>query len=131
MTLFVQACAGVLLTVILVLMLGSRGKEMGSMLSLAVCCMVSIIAVSYLRPVVAFIGQLETIGGLDGSMIETLLKVVGIGVISEIAALVCSDAGNASLGKAVELLAAAVILWLCIPLFTALIELVQKILGEL
>lgn len=131
MTLFIQACAGVLLAVILILVLGSHGKEMGSLLALFVCCMVAIIAMSYLKPVVEFIGQLEAIGGLDNSMIETLLKVVGIGVLSEIAALVCSDAGNASLGKAVQLLGTAVILWLSIPLFTALMELIQKILGEI
>ena len=131
MTLFVQACAGALLAVILILMLGSRGKEIGNLLSLAVCCMVAIVAVGYLKPVIEFVGQLENIGDLNGSMVGTLLKIVGIGAVSEIAALVCADAGNASLGKTVELLGTAVILWLSIPLFTALIELIQRILGEI
>jgi hypothetical protein len=45
--------------------------------------------------------------------------------------MVCADAGNASLGKVLQILASAVILWLSLPVFTALIELIQKILGEL
>lgn len=44
--------------------------------------------------------------------------------------MVCTDAGNASLGKAVQLLGTAVILWLSLPLFKALVELLQSILGE-
>ena len=50
---------------------------------------------------------------------------------TEIANLVCKDAGNESMGKSVQLLGTAVILYLSMPLFTALIDLLQKILGEL
>ena len=64
-------------------------------------------------------------------MVATLLKVTGIGMVTEIAALVCKDAGNESMGKSMQLLGTATILWLSMPLLTALIELLQKILGEL
>lgn len=131
MTLFLQASGAVLLAVVLILVLGSHGKEMGTLLGLGVCCMVALIALNYLEPVVDFLATLETLGGLDGDLVEILLKAVGIGVISEIACLVCADAGNASMGKAVQLLGMAVILWLSLPLFTALIKLLQGILGEL
>lgn len=130
MTAFLQACAAVLLAVILILAQG-KNKEMGTLLSLGACCMVALIALSYLRPVIDFLGSLETLGGLDGTMVETLLKIAGIGMVSEIACLVCNDAGNSSLGKAVQLLGTAVILWLSVPLLTALVELLQTILGEL
>lgn len=131
MTVFLQASGAVLLAVVLILTLGSHGKEMGALLGLGVCCMVALIALNYLQPVVDFLGTLETLGGLNHDLVEILLKAVGIGMISEIACLVCTDAGNASLGKAVQLLGMAVILWLSLPLFTALIELLQDILGEL
>lgn len=131
MTLFIQACGAVLIAVVLILALGSQGKQMGMLLGMAVCCMTALIGMSYLKPVVDFLGTLEEIGGLNSTMVETLLKVAGIGVLSEIAGLVCADSGNASLGKALQLLSSAVILWLSIPLFTSLIELIQKILGEL
>jgi len=88
-------------------------------------------AMEYLRPVIEFINQLEQNGGLDHSMVRILLKVTGIGLIAEIAALVCSDSGNGSLGKAVKLLGSAAILWLSLPLYTMLMELLQRILGEL
>lgn len=131
MTLFLQACAAVLLAVVLILAQGKQGKDMGTLLALAVCCMVSLIAMRYLEPVIDFLGELEALGNLSGSMVQILLKAAGIGIISEIAALVCSDAGNSSLGKTIQLLGTAVILWLSIPLFTMLMELLQQILGGL
>lgn len=130
MTTFLQACGGVLIAVILILALGSHGKEMGSLLGLFVCCMVILLALRYLQPVLDLIRQLQSIGDLDYSMIGILLKVVGIGLISEIAALICADAGNAALGKTLQLLSASVILWLSIPLFEELTALLQRILGE-
>ena len=45
--------------------------------------------------------------------------------------LVCKDAGNESMGKSMQLLGSAAILYLSVPLFAALLELLQKILGEL
>lgn len=130
MTAFFQACAIALLAVILILSQG-KTKEMGVILSLAGCCMVAMAAAGYLGPVLHFLEKLEALGNLDSAMIGALLKITGIGMITEIASLVCSDSGNGSLGKAVQLMGTAVILWLSIPLFTALVELIQKILGEL
>ena len=131
MTLFVQVCGAVLLAVILIPALKSHGKEIGTLLAIAVCCMVALAALHYLSPVLDFLQTLEGLGGLDSSMTTTLLKAAGIGMITEIATLVCKDAGNESMGKTMQLMGTAVILWLSLPLFTALIELLQKILGEL
>ena len=70
-------------------------------------------------------------GNLRSDLLGILLKAVGIGLISEIAAVVCSDSGNAGLGKMIQLIGSVVILWLSIPVFQALLDLVQTILGEL
>ena len=86
---------------------------------------------THLQPVLNMIRTLEALGGLDETLISILLKVAGIGIISEIAALICTDTGNAALGKTLQLLGSAVILWMSIPLFTMLLELLQSILGVL
>lgn len=131
MTLFLQVCGGVLLAVILVLTLKSRCGEIATILAILVCCMAVIAAMSYLQPVLTFLQTLVHLGNLDNSMVSTLLKVTGIGILTEISCLICKDAGNESMGKSIQLLGAAVILYLSIPLFTALIDLVQRILGAL
>lgn len=131
MGLFLKTCGAVLLTVILILTLGSHSKDMSLVLGIAVCTMVGIIALEFLRPVIEFVSKLEQIGGLNHSLIQILLKVIGIGLISEIASLVCSDSGSSSLGKTLKILGSAVILWLSLPLYSMLIDLLQRILGGL
>ena len=129
MELFIKGCAAALLTVVMVLALGSRGKEFGVLLGILVCCLLSMGAMRYLQPVIDFLSELEVLGGLDSGMLEILLKISGISILSEIVLLICTDAGNASLGKTLQLMGSAVILWLSLPVFTMLLELIENILG--
>ena len=131
MGLFLKAVSAVMVTVVLSLALGKQGKETAGLLAIVVCCMVAAVAMEFWSPVAEFLDMLEILGDLNGEMISTLFKVVGIGILTEIGALVCSDAGAASLGKTLQLLGSAVILWLSIPMFTSLLDLIQGVLGRL
>ena len=122
---------GALVAAILGLSLRQQGKDIALLLSIAVCCMVAIAGVAYLKPVVEFLQNMQDIIAVQASTFQTLLKAVGIGLISEIACLICADAGNAALGKTIQILTTGVLLWLSLPMMNALLELVQQILGEL
>ena len=128
---FLRCCAAVLLSLIMILTLGGKGKDISALLGLLVCAMTLMMAMRYLEPVLEFIQTLSKVGNLNQNLTSILLKAVGIGLISEITCLICSDAGNASLGKTLQILSTSVILWLSIPLFTMVLELVQGLLGEL
>lgn len=129
MALYLKCAGAALVGVVLVLTLGR--KEMGLVLSAAVCAMIALAAAEYLEPVLDLLRRLEELGGLDGAMIAILLKCVGIGLITEIAGMVCTDSGNASLAKALQLLGTAAVLWLAVPLFDGLLTLIQEILEGL
>ena len=126
-----EVAAVVLLAVIFILTIGKKQSDLAIVLSVGVCAMVAIVTVGYLRPVVVFVQRLQSLGTLDGDMVSILLKAVGIAFTAEIASLVCTDAGNAALGKSLQLLAAVVIVYLSLPMLTALLELVEEILGGL
>lgn len=130
MEVFLRATAAVLVAVIMYLVLNSHNKELALLLTLAVCCAVIAAAGQFVEPVMDFLNTLKQVGQLDNGYLSIVLKVVAIGFLSEVAALVCNDAGNATLGKVLQMLAACVILWLSIPLLNNLLELVQNILGE-
>lgn len=131
MAMFWKAAAAALLSAVLGLALGKQEKDLGALLTMAVCCMITMICLQYLEPVLEFLRELEATANLQGDVLELLLKALGIGLAAEIAGMVCKDAGNASLGKTLETLGAAVILYLSIPLFQSLLELVREILGEI
>ena len=119
---------GALIAVILGLMLRQQGKDIALLLSTAVCCMVIAVGINYLTPVVTFVQELHASTGTDPEYLRILLKSVGIGLVAEIAGLICTDAGNAALAKTIQILATAVILWLTLPLMQALLDLVRKIM---
>ena len=125
-----KVVGGALIAVILGLTLRQQGKDIALLLSAAVCCMVVAVGVAYLTPVVDFVRQLQENTGTDPEFLRILLKSVGIGILGEIAGLICADAGNAALGKTVQILTASVILWLSLPLMSTLLELVQKMMEE-
>lgn len=131
MEIYLQASAGVLLAVILSIVVGKRNGELSLILVIAVCSMVLLLACFYLRPVIDFIQTIQSVGRLDADLVEILLKVAGISLISQIASLICADGGSSSMGKALQMMATAMILYLSIPIFRLLLELLEKILGNL
>lgn len=130
MGLFWKCAAGVLIAAILGLVLDRQERGISVMLSVAVCAMGAVILLTYLEPVLDLLRELESLGDLGGDMLSVLMKVMGIGLVAELAGLICTDAGNGALGKTIQMLASGVILWLSIPVFQAFIALIRQILGE-
>ncbi len=128
MDIFIKVCAGVLLTIIVSLVLAKQSKEFTVLLIICVCCMVLSASVSFFQKIFSFLTTLEKIGNLNGDFLGILFKTVGVGLLSEIVTMVCNDSGNQALGKALQILSSVVILWLCIPMFNKLIELIENIL---
>ena len=128
---FWHGAALALITGILVLTLKKQNGEIAMVLLLAASVMLAVAMGRYLQPVLTFLRNLQQLGQVDGQMVGTLLKVVGISLVGQIAGLICADSGNAAMGKLVELLASAVILSLSVPMLTALMELVVTILGSI
>lgn len=131
MNVFIKAIAGVLIALILWISLGKQNKDFSVLLTLLVCSMIFVVSVSFLKPLVQFVKKLQTMGNLDGDMVTVVMKSVGVGIIGEICTLICKDAGNESLGKALQFLSAAVVLWISIPVFEKLLTLLDNILGSL
>jgi len=129
MDIFLKAVAGMLTTVILCQVLSKNGKDITVLLIITACCLVLITACAYLRPIIDFFRNLQFLGQLNPEIIEILLKAVGISILSEVASLVCADAGNAALGKGLQILAVSVVLWISIPLFNELLDLLETVLG--
>jgi len=131
MSAFIQSVGLVMIAVVLGLALSKQGKDITLLLGLGACCMVLAVAGTYLQPVMDLVHRLQELSGLDTELLSVLIKSVGIGLIAEIASLICTDSGNGALGKTVHILASAAVLWLSVPLFRSLIELIQKIVGEI
>ena len=130
MNVFWKTAAGILTAVILWININRSNKDFSVLMTLAVCTMSIVASAAFIQPVISFIKKLQSIGDLDADLVSVVLKVAGIGIISEIAVLICRDAGNESMGKTLQFISTWAILWLSIPVFEKLIALVERILGS-
>lgn len=130
MEIIFKAAACALISVVLSIVIATHNKEFSLLLTTAVCCMIAIVMVTYLRPSFDFLQKLSMIGNVDQSTLSILLKSAGIAILAEITGLICSDAGNNTLGKILQLLSAVVILWLSLPVLNQMIDLMDRIISS-
>lgn len=128
MDIYLKSAAGVLIAVIMYLILAKQGQSIAALLAVSVCCLLSVAVIQYIEPVISFMQRLQQISKLDPGMLRIILRVIGISLLTEITMLICSDAGNAAMGKTLQILACATILWISIPLLTEFIRLIEEIL---
>ena len=115
---------------ILVLVVGRQSKDLGLLLSLAVCVLLALGAMEFLEPVMELLTELKRLGELDNGAVGILLRCAGIGIISELAGLLCADAGEGAMGKALQICANAAILWLSLPLLRQVLTMIGEVLAK-
>ncbi len=130
MDLFWKTLGAALVSVILRLALERQNRDFSLLITIAACGMISIVAAKFLEPVLDYFGKLEQLADIRSDLLLALLKIFGIGMSGEMAAAVCTDAGNGSLGKGLQFLTNAAILYLSIPVFSSLTDILIQILGE-
>ena len=126
---FWKAIAVIILTVILGVTLGKTEKDISVVLSVTAYSIIMIIAMQYLEEVIAFLWQLSSKESEQIPSIKIILKITGVALVTELTTLISSDAGNSSLGKAVEILGNAAILNLALPLLETFLTILQELMG--
>ena len=131
MELFLKCSALALTVVIIYPVVAHKDKAFASLASIAVCCVIMLLAAEYLEPVLDFFTGLQEQTGIDRKLFAILLKIVGLGLIAEIAVLVCSDSGNGAMAKAITTMASVTVLWISIPLLEGFLDLIGELLSLL
>jgi stage III sporulation protein AD len=81
-----------------------------------------------LTGVLVSISALVSRTGIRSDIFAALLKIIGIGYLTEFAAGICSDAGNNSMAEKVLLAGKVIILALALPIVGNLIEIVSGLM---
>ena len=131
MEIFWKSVGASLIALILGMILAKRSPDAATVLTLLVCCMLLGVAVRFLSPIVDYMHTLSSLGNIDRDNLEILMKATALGIISQISAMLCVDAGNSALGKGIEIMAVCAILWVSLPLLSELVELISEVVGQL
>ena len=128
---FWKAVGFILISVILGLTIEKSQKDYAAVLSMAVCTIAATVIFLYLEPVLQLLQELESLI-LHGSEIPgILIKALGIALVAEVAAMICCDSGNSTLGKTLQMLGTTAVLCMSIPIFQLLLTTVRDILGTI
>lgn len=124
-----KACAIMILTVVLGAALGKTEKDLSVVLTLAACGIILMVALEYLSDILVFLWELGSGIGDRNPFTGILLKIAGVALVTEVSSLFSSDAGNSSLGKAMQILGNSAILFLSLPILEGFMEIIREILG--
>ena len=128
---FWKTTALVLLAVILSLSLDKTERDISAVMGIVALCIAACAAVTILNPVLNYLVELQRLFHLPDDLISILMKAVGIALVAELSASICADAGNASLGKMLQILGGAAVLTLSVPMFRTLMTIIKEMIGGL
>lgn len=93
---------------------------------------VAVVAFCWLRDILeevtSFLRQMALYSGLVPEIFVPLVKTVGIALLSRMGASLCRDAEEETLAVLVEMAAAFGAIWVALPLFKAVWEMLQRML---
>ena len=126
---FLQATVIGIVAVLLTGVLRKHNQEIGILLTLAACILIGVLLVQLAEPVLEFLSKLRNVAGLDKTLTEPILKTIGIGLITQIGATVCADAGENAIAKLIEVCGAVLALYVSLPLMEAILSLIDTMSG--
>lgn len=101
-----------------------------SLLVTAVCIgALGIFAVTRMEPVLELLRRLEKLTGVNRAILSPAIKAALVGILTNVASGVCSDCGEGGVARMVELCGTVMALYLSAPLVTAVLELLDGLLG--
>jgi stage III sporulation protein AD len=119
-----------LIATVLLVVLREERKEWGVVIRFAVGAVVLLLILAPLQTVIAQVLQLATLVKVRGLYLAILLKVIGIAYIATFAAQMAYDTGESGLGWRVELAGKVAILALSLPLISAIITTILKMIPS-
>jgi len=90
--------------------------------------LILIILLSSLTEVISEFGMLIGQSGVDESLFAGILKIIGIGYITEYASSVCSDYGMSSIGNKLQLAGKVAIFFMTMPILSNLVGVISSML---
>lgn len=114
---------------VIAVLVRERGGVMAVLLSLAACSVILLAAVHFLDPALEFADKLRRLSGLDDSVTGPLLKVTGLGIVSQVAGSLCEDAGETALAKTVNICGAIFSIYASLPLLSAVVDMLERLMG--
>ena len=126
MTILLKAAATGIAGAILAMVLKRSAPELGLALSVAVSLLGALLAMELISGLGDLLKTVQEETGLSPAVIGPVMKCVGVGIVTRLAADICRDAGQSAAASSVELCGAACALVTSLPLIHAMLAAVRE-----
>ncbi len=125
-----KICGAALVCALAAFFLRGIKKEYEVPLTLAGSVLLIAAALSMAEPIVDYIMGLSESAPIAGEAFSTLMRVIGIAMLTRVAADICRDMGTPSVASSLELVAKFEIMILSLPLVSSVLESIRLLFAE-
>lgn len=117
-----------LIASIAILVVKQIKPEVAMVITIASSLIILLLLLEMLASVTQVFDVLVLKTGIDKDLFSSILKIIGIGYITEFSANICIDSGSASIADKILLAGKVVILVLSLPIITSLVNIIVEIM---
>lgn len=118
-----------LIVTVLGVVLRQFRPEIALQLTILAGVTIFLLILGQIKIIIELLQNLADQASISSYYLLIVLKIVGIAYVSEFGAQICRDAGEGALASKVEIAAKVTVLILAIPIITAILESLIRLLG--
>lgn len=119
-------CVGIAVAgAVLALTVRNMSGQFAALVALAAVVAVSVLALEFLKPVLAFAETLQDTAKLGQGVISPVMKTLAIGFVTETGKNLCEDAGEKTLGGVLQIAGGLGAFYVMLPLMQSVLELLE------
>lgn len=117
-----------LVTVVATMLVKPVKPEISILISLCGGIIMIVQCVNYVTQIIDAFTNIVEKTGLNMNLLKIILKIIGVGYLTEFSASLCNDTGNTSIGEKIIFAGKVIILVISLPIVTEIIEIIMEIL---
>jgi len=124
MDLVLKAAAAALSAAVIGLVIKQKNPELALLLSICTVTLIMIAVVGYASGLQELLDTVRTLSGRNETVTGPVIKCIGIGIVTKIAAALCGDASQRSAAAAIELAGTVCAMSAAMPLVISVLKLI-------
>ena len=120
-------CAGIAVAgAVLSLIVRKQSGEFGALVGLLAVVLVTLLALEFMQPVLAFAEDLRDTAKLGEGVVAPVMKTLAIGFVTETGKNLCEDAGEKTLGSVLQLAGGLGAFYVLLPRRGSVLDLLEE-----
>lgn len=117
-----------IISVALIMILKQYKPEFAFAVVISSGILIILLSVSFLSEIFEYIKELISISGIESEKFEILFRCMGICIVTKIASEACKDCGVESVSSKIDFAGKTVMLFVSLPLFSEIIEIIKRLI---